>query len=92
MSYHVVHALRIAHSLTLVLQELYELLDDEKLLGVPVLIYANKQDLHNASPASEVAEGLNLPSIRDRIWQIQPCSAAAGEGVKVSRVQRCHFS
>lgn len=62
--------------------ELGELLDEEKLTGVPVLIFANKQDLFNSAPASEIAEGLNLHSIRDRQWQIQPCSAVTGEGVK----------
>ena len=36
----------------------------------------------NAEPASEIAEGLNLHTIRDRKWQIQPCSATNKEGVK----------
>lgn len=67
------------------LQELAELLDEEKLSGVPVLIFANKQDLLTAAPASEIAEGLNLHTIRDRIWQIQACSALSGEGIQVSR-------
>ncbi|XP_051473443.1 ADP-ribosylation factor-like protein 3 isoform X3 [Apus apus] len=63
-------------------QELAELLDEEKLSGVPVLIFANKQDLLTAAPASEIAEGLNLHTIRDRVWQIQSCSALSGEGVQ----------
>ncbi|XP_076056727.1 ADP-ribosylation factor-like protein 3 [Oratosquilla oratoria] len=63
-------------------QELGEILGEEKLAGVPVLIFANKQDLFNAAPASEIAEGLRLHTIRDRMWQIQPCSATNGEGVK----------
>ena len=67
-----------------VLQELAELLDEEKLNGVPVLIFANKQDLLTAAPASEIAEGLNLHTIRDRVWQIQSCSALTGEGIQVS--------
>uniref|UniRef100_A0A0B7AKS9 ADP-ribosylation factor-like protein 3 n=1 Tax=Arion vulgaris TaxID=1028688 RepID=A0A0B7AKS9_9EUPU len=62
--------------------ELTELLDEDKLAGVPVLIFANKQDLLTAAKASEIAEGLNLNSIRDREWQIQACSALSGEGVK----------
>lgn len=33
---------------------LTELLDEDKLSGVPVLIYANKQDLVHAVTASEV--------------------------------------
>lgn len=64
-------------------QELSELIDEENLKGVPVLIFANKQDLATASPASEIAEGLNLHTYRDREWQIQACSAMSGEGVQV---------
>lgn len=67
----------------LVPQELSELIDEENLKGVPVLIFANKQDLATASPASEIAEGLNLHTYRDRAWQIQACSAVSGEGVQV---------
>ena len=67
-----------------VFQELAELLDEEKLSGVPVLIFANKQDLLTAAPASEIAEGLNLHTIRDRMWQIQSCSALTSEGIQVS--------
>ncbi|XP_040922821.1 LOW QUALITY PROTEIN: ADP-ribosylation factor-like protein 3 [Toxotes jaculatrix] len=63
-------------------QELAELLDEEKLSGVPILIFANKQDLLTAAPASEIAEGLNLHTIRDRMWQIQSCSALTGEGIQ----------
>ena len=64
-------------------QELNDLLEEEKLNGVPVLVFANKQDLMSAAPASEIAEGLSLSSIRDRQWQIQACSALTGEGVQV---------
>ncbi|EGD75052.1 ARL1 protein [Salpingoeca rosetta] len=62
--------------------ELAELLEEAKLQGVPVLIFANKQDLATAAKASDIATGLNLHTIRDRAWQIQPCSALNGEGVK----------
>uniref|UniRef100_A0AAQ4RGD8 ADP-ribosylation factor-like protein 3 n=1 Tax=Gasterosteus aculeatus aculeatus TaxID=481459 RepID=A0AAQ4RGD8_GASAC len=62
--------------------ELSELIDEENLKGVPVLIFANKQDLATSSPASEIAEGLNLHTYRDREWQIQACSAVSGEGVQ----------
>ena len=70
-------------------QELAELLAEDKLVGVPVLIFANKQDLFNSAPASEIAESLGLHVIRDREWQIQGCSAASNEGVKVRGVV-CH--
>lgn len=62
--------------------ELSELIEEENLKGVPVLIYANKQDLATASPASDIAEGLNLHTYRDRQWQIQACSAVTAEGVQ----------
>uniref|UniRef100_A0A8C4Y4R4 ADP-ribosylation factor-like protein 3 n=1 Tax=Gopherus evgoodei TaxID=1825980 RepID=A0A8C4Y4R4_9SAUR len=63
-------------------QELSELIEDESLTGVPLLVFANKQDLASAAPAAEIAEGLNLPTYRDRQWQIQACSALSGEGVQ----------
>ncbi|KAJ6222492.1 hypothetical protein RDWZM_001037 [Blomia tropicalis] len=62
--------------------ELNELLSEEKLATVPLLIYANKQDLINAVTAGELAESLHLVTIRDRAWQIQACSATSGEGLK----------
>ena len=64
------------------MKELAELLAEEKLMGVSVLIFANKQDLFNSAKASEIAEGLHLHTIRDRAWHIQACSAVSGEGVK----------
>jgi len=64
------------------LKELNELLSEEKLATVPLLVYANKQDLINAVSAGEMAESLHLIAIRDRAWQIQACSATSGEGLK----------
>lgn len=66
--------------------ELAELLDDDKLGGVPLLVFANKQDLMTAMPASELAESLNLHTIRDRMWQVQACSAMSAEGVQVNGI------
>ncbi|XP_063424260.1 ADP-ribosylation factor-like protein 3 isoform X3 [Mytilus trossulus] len=62
--------------------ELTELLEEDKLMGAPLLVFANKQDLLSAAPADEVAKGLGLDAIRDRKWQIQACSALTNEGVK----------
>ncbi|KAJ3397242.1 ADP-ribosylation factor protein 3 [Lobulomyces angularis] len=61
--------------------ELHSLLEEAKLVEVPLLVFANKQDLMNSLPADEIAVGLNLNSIRNRKWQIQPCSAKNGDGV-----------
>uniref|UniRef100_A0A669D4H2 ARF like GTPase 3 n=1 Tax=Oreochromis niloticus TaxID=8128 RepID=A0A669D4H2_ORENI len=65
-----------------VLQELAELLEEEKLATVPLLVFANKQDLMTAAPASELAESLRLHTIRDRMWQVQACSALTAEGIQ----------
>jgi len=62
--------------------ELSALFDEDKLAGVPALVFANKQDLLSAGSASEIAESLNLDSVRDRAWQIQACSAKTGEGLQ----------
>ena len=62
--------------------ELVQLLEEDKMNGVPLLVLANKQDLINATPATEIAENLNLYTIRDRPWQIQPCSAKNGDGLE----------
>jgi len=58
------------------------MLEEDKLSGVPVIVLANKQDLVTALSPDEVADGLNLYSIRDRPWQIQACSAKTGEGLQ----------
>ena len=62
--------------------ELADLLEEDKLSGVPVIVLANKQDLVTALSPDEVADALNLYSIRDRPWQIQACSAKTGEGLQ----------
>lgn len=60
-----------------------ELLIDEKLDQVPLLVFANKQDLSNVIKASEIAETIGLIKLKDRTWQVQACSAINGTGVKV---------
>lgn len=63
-------------------EELMDLLNDEKLTDVPLLVFANKQDLSNVLPAAEIAESLGLVKLENRIWQIMGCSAIDGTGVK----------
>jgi len=62
--------------------ELNELLQEDKLANIPLLIFANKQDLIQALPAEEISESLSLHNIRDRTWTIQACSAKEGEGLQ----------
>ncbi|KAG1677679.1 ADP-ribosylation factor-like protein 3 [Nymphon striatum] len=62
--------------------ELQELLEEKKLDAIPLLVFANKQDLLNAASASDISDGLHLHNIRNREWHIQACSAISGEGIK----------
>lgn len=62
--------------------ELGQLLEEEKLGGIPVLVFANKQDLLSALSSDEISQGLNLHTIRDRTWFIQAASAKTGEGLQ----------
>ena len=57
------------------------LTEEDKLAGVPLLVFANKQDLLSSLPAADISVGLNLTAIKDRAWQIQACSAKTGEGL-----------
>ena len=61
--------------------ELEQLLEEDKLAGVPILVFANKQDLISALKSQDIAEVLQLHGLRDRVWQIQACSAKTGEGL-----------
>jgi ADP-ribosylation factor-like protein 3 len=63
-------------------QELRQLLESDKLAGVPTLIFANKQDLLQALPADEISGAMNLQLIRDRPWCIMASSAKTGEGLQ----------
>lgn len=65
--------------------ELFEMLMDNRLKEVPLLIFANKQDLPNAMTSSEVAEAIGLVRLEERTWQIKACSAVEGSGIKVSK-------
>jgi ADP-ribosylation factor-like protein 3 len=62
--------------------ELDQLLEEEKLAGVPLLVYANKQDLVSAVPAAGIADSMNLTALRDRRWHVQQCSAKTGNGLQ----------
>lgn len=62
--------------------ELARMTNEDELRGVPVLIFANKQDLPNAMSVAEVVEALNLnQQLRGRAWYCQACCAPAGDGL-----------
>ena len=62
-------------------KELYNILQQPELNGMPLLIYANKQDLNLALSADEILSELNLDKINDRNWTIIACSALTKEGI-----------
>ncbi|XP_064397412.1 uncharacterized protein LOC135344181 [Halichondria panicea] len=63
--------------------QLDELLVEDKLTGVPLLVFANKQDLGMALKADDISNDMKLTELTDRQWQIQPCSAKTEEGIAV---------
>ena len=62
-------------------ENLQELLGEDLLAGVPLLVFANKQDLEMALEAPEIMETLELSEISDRTWNIQACSAVSQQGL-----------
>ena len=58
------------------------MLKEDDLKNVPLLVFANKQDLTFALSAQEIAEKLKLDSIKDRLWSIQACCALTKEGIQ----------
>ncbi len=55
---------------------------ESKLAKVPILIFANKQDLAGALSPEEIMESMELSDIQDRAWVIHSCSAIKGDGVQ----------
>jgi len=62
-------------------KELDSILQQERLAGASLLIFANKQDIQGALTANEIATILDLNSITKRHWSIVPCSAQNRTGI-----------
>ncbi|CAE6429523.1 hypothetical protein ACGC1H_000907 [Rhizoctonia solani] len=63
-------------------EELHALLQEQRLAGATLLVFANKQDITGSMSDAEIKEALDLPAIRSHHWKIQPCSAVTGENVQ----------
>ena len=63
--------------------ELQMLLQQERLAGASLLVFANKQDIEGALTAEQIrAElGLDLLTATKRHWRIEACSAFTGAGL-----------
>ena len=62
-------------------KELHKLLDEELLKNIPLLVYANKQDLPQKLTIQEVSERMQLFKEKSRAVLVQGCSAVGGEGL-----------
>nr|CAH7738606.1 unnamed protein product [Callosobruchus chinensis] len=62
-------------------KELFVLLQEERLSGATLLIFANKQDLPGACNKEELRDILELDAIKTHHWKIISCSAVTGENL-----------
>ncbi|XP_052096055.1 uncharacterized protein LOC127731163 isoform X1 [Mytilus californianus] len=62
-------------------QLLDELLQNDELLGTPIVVVANKQDLDGAMKEKDIVELLELKQISGRLCTIQGTSAITGAGI-----------
>ncbi|XP_030477479.2 ADP-ribosylation factor 1-like [Syzygium oleosum] len=61
--------------------ELHKILSEKESSNAALLVFANKQDLHEPMHASEIADKLGLHSLGERHWYIQSTSATSGQGL-----------
>ncbi|XP_068612607.1 ADP-ribosylation factor-like protein 11 [Brachionichthys hirsutus] len=61
---------------------LQKVLGDERLRGIPLMVLANKKDLPHSLTIREVSNQLDLQSYKDRLWEVQACSALKGLGLQ----------
>ncbi|CAF3690538.1 unnamed protein product [Rotaria socialis] len=63
--------------------QLHTLANDEMLKNLPILIYANKQDLPNALTLDEIKEKLDLSKLDEMKtkWHLQSSVATTGDGL-----------
>jgi ADP-ribosylation factor-like protein 1 len=54
---------------------------EEELKNAVLCVFANKQDIEGAMTASEVANSLGLPALKNRKYQIFKTSAIKGTGL-----------
>lgn len=64
-------------------QELYRIAMDRSMSEVPILIFANKQDMPNAMKPQEIQQRLELSHgpLKQRNWIVQPSTATSGDGI-----------
>ena len=63
-------------------KELNQILECPNLAGVPLVVFANKQDLPNAASPPEVEACLGLRERSERAWHVQGTSGVSGDGIE----------
>ncbi|KAG4027568.1 hypothetical protein MFRU_029g00910 [Monilinia fructicola] len=63
-------------------EELHALLQEERLSGASLLVFANKTDVNGCMKETEIQEMLELDAIRTHKWHIINCSAITGKNLK----------
>ncbi|CAG8667260.1 10293_t:CDS:2 [Acaulospora colombiana] len=64
-------------------KELHDLLQEERLSGASLLVFANKHDIQGSLTEGEIRDALDLRSIKTHNWKICSCSAITGENLFV---------
>nr|XP_033718687.1 ADP-ribosylation factor 4-like [Tursiops truncatus] len=59
-------------------EELHKMLQEDELRDAALLLFANKQDLPNATAIREMTDILGLQSLRNRTWYVQATCATQG--------------
>ena len=62
-------------------KELFLLLNEDDLKGVPIAILANKQDMQGALSDIQISEKMGLSEIKNREWAIFKTVAKTGKGL-----------
>lgn len=81
---HILAAFPASHLFTCVRFRRQErLLQQERLAGASLLVFANKQDMEGSLVAAEISKVLELHNqqYENRHWSIQSCSAVTGQGL-----------
>ncbi|UKZ63699.1 uncharacterized protein TrAtP1_004924 [Trichoderma atroviride] len=63
-------------------EELHGLLEEERLAGACLLIFANKTDVDGCMTQEEIVTMLRLPDIRTHQWHVLQCSAMTGKNLE----------
>ncbi|TGJ87433.1 hypothetical protein E0Z10_g1343 [Xylaria hypoxylon] len=63
-------------------EELHGLLQEERLSGASLLVFANKTDIQGCMDEAEILQGLQLKAIRSHRWHVLRCSAVTGENLR----------